>query len=65
MPPSIAQPPHVHACSVSLPCTAGLLYCNRALALLQRGWEGDAVAALADAELALALDASNHKAHFR
>eukprot|EP00887_Chlorella_sp_A99_P002411 scaffold10.g2411.t1 len=44
---------------------AGLLYTNRCLALLQRGWEGDATAALADAEVAAALDPRNPKAYFR
>lgn len=44
---------------------APVLYCNRALALLQRRWEGDAAAALADAELAGALVGGGPKALYR
>ena len=38
---------------------------HRALALLHRGWEGDAMAALRDCEAALELDPAAMKAHFR
>lgn len=46
------------------PCAA-VLYTNRCLALLKRGWKGDAAEALRDAELAVALDPGSIKAHFR
>ncbi|EFN53955.1 hypothetical protein CHLNCDRAFT_136223 [Chlorella variabilis] len=44
---------------------APVLYTNRALALLQRGWEGDALCALQDAETAVCLDPAFAKAHYR
>ncbi|KAL4428996.1 hypothetical protein ABPG77_006035 [Micractinium sp. CCAP 211/92] len=44
---------------------APVLYTNRALALLQRGWEGDALCALRDAETAVCLEPGGMKAHYR
>jgi hypothetical protein len=38
---------------------------RRALALIHRGWEGDAAAALRDCEAALELDPGCMKAHYR
>lgn len=70
-------PPHTSTCTYTYTCThtshvrprvpythtyrAG----RRALALLHRRWEGDAVAALRDCEAAIELDPGSMKAHYR
>ncbi|PRW39165.1 WD and tetratricopeptide repeats 1-like [Chlorella sorokiniana] len=54
-----------YSTAIRLAPWAPSLYTNRALALLQRGWGGDAMCALKDAETAVCLDPSNSKAHYR
>lgn len=54
-----------YSAAIRLAPWAPSLYTNRALALLQRGWGGDAMCALRDAETAVCLDPSNPKAHYR
>ena len=50
-PPQYYQAVQLYTQALCAAPWAAVLYTNRCLALLQRGWEGDAAAALRDAEM--------------
>ncbi|ESO02556.1 hypothetical protein HELRODRAFT_65956, partial [Helobdella robusta] len=56
---------HIYNNAISQYPNISTLYCNRAMALSKRNWNGDSYAAMRDSCTAIRLDDQNLKAHFR